>query len=265
MQEGNAIHKDHRKRVRQRFQKEGLAPFEDHQALELLLFYAIPQKDTNPLAHRLIERFGSLKNVLDADVADLARVEGMGESSATLVRLVSDLTRRYWMTGEDGGRVKLTSIESAAVLARSILLGKPFEEFYVVCLDPGLQMKNAECVGRGTTTEAPVYVRHIVECAIRAGCDKVMVAHNHPGGNPEPSKEDIATTLRIMEALEVLSIKLVDHIIIAEGEFYSFVEHQLIGNGFTVTEARAAQYTDRLMQETDAGTTLHAFWKNKRF
>jgi len=257
------MHKDHRKRVRQRFQKEGLASFEDHQALELLLFYAIPQKDTNPLAHRLIEQFGSLKNVLDADVADLARVEGMGENSATLVRLVSELTRRYW-TASDSGRAKITSIESAAVLARGILLGKPFEEFYVVCLDTGYRIKNAECIGRGTTTQAPVYVRHVVECAIRAGCDKVLVAHNHPGGKADPSKEDIALTIRIMEALDILSIKLIDHIIIAGDASYSFVEHQLLEDGFTPGQARSAQYADRLMQPDTAHTSLHTLWRNRR-
>ncbi|HBU12296.1 MAG TPA: hypothetical protein DEB31_06070, partial [Clostridiales bacterium] len=124
-------HSGHRQRLKERFRREGLGGFEDHQALELLLFYAIPRRDTNELAHRLLAAFGSLKNVFAADVGDLQSIEGLGEHAAALLKLIPEIAGKYWFA-EEQDRAKITSIGSAASYAKSLLYGRPMEHFYVI-------------------------------------------------------------------------------------------------------------------------------------
>lgn len=212
------------------------------------MFYSIPRKDTNPLAHRLLETFGSLKNLFNAEIEDIQKIEGAGEQTATLIKLAAELSRRYWLA-ENQNPKKITSIESAVGLVRSILHGRPNEQFYVICLDAQYNILNSQCISKGTSTEAPIYIRHITESVIRNGADKVLVAHNHPGGNPSPSKDDIETTIKITEAMNVLSIQFLDHIIIADNEYFSFAQHQQVLGGSSLEHAKAAQYSGRVMQQ----------------
>ncbi len=242
-------HDGHRERLRKRFELEGLAGFEDHQALELLLFYAIPRRDTNDLAHRLLQTFGSLKNLFEADVSDIAKVDGMGGRSAALIKLLPEMAAKYWFAPGGEGK-KITSIESAAAFANSLLYGKPLEHFYAVCLDAAFKVKYTTLISKGTPSQTPVFTRHVAEAALRSGTDKVIVAHNHPGGEPRPSKNDIEVTLKIASALETLDIQFIDHIIIAESGYFSFAAEQLIRDNFTEEQARAAKYTAGVMNFT---------------
>ncbi len=242
------MHEGHRDRVRARFMKEGLSSFEEHQALELLLFYAIPRRDTNDLAHLLLQKFGSLAGLFNAELADIANVEGIGVRSAALIKLVPELTRKYWLSQSQEDQPKVSSILAAAEYARTLLHGKTSEHFYVVCLDAQYRVKSIDLLSRGTATEAPVYIRHITECVIRCGADKVFVTHNHPGGKPQPSKQDVATTMSILSAMDALCIEFLDHIIIAEQDFFSFAQNILQKRNYSIEDARAAQYSGSVMQ-----------------
>ncbi|WKY45715.1 DNA repair protein RadC [Eubacteriaceae bacterium ES2] len=221
------LHTGHRQRVKDRAISEGLDGFEEYQILELLLFYSIPRKDTNEIAHKLIEHFGSLANVLDATVNDLCRVEGITQNSALLLSMLPDLTKRYQMCkGKD--KIVIGSSKAAGEYASNLFTGKLYEAFYMICLDSQNRVKHALLLHEGTINEAPVYPRNIVENALRYQAVSVILAHNHPGGSLRPSQEDLNVTQRIKSAMEPISIAVIDHIIVSENQFYSFAENGVL-------------------------------------
>lgn len=221
------IHKGHRQRVKNRYLAEGLDHFQDHEVLELLLFYCIPMKDTNELAHTLIKEFGSLSAVFDADPKDLCSKGGLTENSAILLSLIPSLSRRY-NHGKFKDKPQLNSSSKAGEYAVSLFTGRLYEVFYVICLDSQNRVNHATLLHEGTINEAPVYPRLIVETALRHQANSIMVAHNHPGGSMQPSKADIEVTKRIKVAAEAISIKLLDHIVVAGEGYYSFAENGLL-------------------------------------
>lgn len=242
------MHDGHRQRLKKRFLKYGLDGFEDHQALELLLFYALPRMDTNELAHTLLNHFGSLRNLFEADTTDLVKVSGIGEHSAILVKLIPALASRYWFTEGDDAP-KIVSIESAVEFCKSLLYGKPVEYFFIICLDAAFRVKATDLLSKGTPSQTTVYIRHIAEAAIRSGADKIIIAHNHPGGDPAPSSMDVEVTMNVSEAMQGLGIQLIDHIIISDGDFYSFLMDQRIRSNFTQEDAQSAHYQVGLMKD----------------
>jgi len=222
------LHEEHRKRVRARYLKEGLDGFEDHQVLELLLFYSIPRRDTNELAHRMIEKFGNLPTLFEADPADIQKRCGVSEKTAILISLIPSLARRYFKE-KWGEKPVITSSFKAGNYAITLFTGRTYEVFYVLCLDSQNRVNYAALVHEGTINEAPVYPRLIVETALRHQANSVILAHNHPGGSLQPSKADIDVTKKIIAALEPISIKVMDHIIVAGDKYFSFAEKGLLG------------------------------------
>ncbi len=221
------LHEGHRKRVKDRYLAEGLDTFEDHQVLEMLLFYCIPRKDTNELAHRMIREFGSLAGLFEADPKDISRRCGVTENTAILVSLIPSLARRYFKT-KWGEKPVLNASSKAGEYAVSLLAGRTYEVFFAICLDAQNRVNHAALVQEGTLTEAPVYPRLIVEAALRHQANSVILAHNHPGGRMQPSKADIKVTQKITQALEPISVNVVDHIIVAGERYFSFKENGLI-------------------------------------
>lgn len=217
-----ALHEGHRARVRRRFQTEGLDGFEDHQILELLLFYAIPRRDTNELAHLLLRRYGSLASVLEADPADLASADGIGDGAATLLSLVPSLTRRYFIDRTRQPRHQLQSTERAAEFLVPFMAGRTEEVFFVVCLDTQCRVIVPALVSEGSIDKAHVEPRAVVEAVIRHKAHSVILAHNHPVGTPRPSTADHRATKIIVAALGAIGVKVRDHIIIAGENWFSF-------------------------------------------
>ncbi|MEG2360715.1 MAG: DNA repair protein RadC, partial [Christensenella sp.] len=244
-----SIHDGHRERLKHRFLQHGLDSFEEHEALELLLFFAIPRRDTNPIAHELLARFGSLKNIFNADPADIARTKGVGDNAAVLLKLQSELARKYWMS-DIRAHTTISSIASAIDYLTLLFRGKTKEEFYIVCLDAHFRVKHTDRLSRGTATETPVYIRLITETVIRTGAENIIVAHNHPGGSAFPSNKDILSTQQILSAMNAISVPMLDHIIIGENDVFSFSEKLLTMGTSTKDEARAAQYSGRVMQDS---------------
>ncbi|MBI5640557.1 MAG: DNA repair protein RadC [Nitrospirae bacterium] len=219
---GGQLHTGHRKRLRMRFLKEGLDSFEDHQVLELLLFQVIPRLDTNPIAHKLIRRFGSLSSVLEAEPKDLAAVEGVGENAAAFLSMVPHVTRRYLHDRIRHTRRPLNTSEAAAEYLIPLMAGRSEEVFYVICLDSQLRVLYPAMISEGTVKDALVHPRHVAEAAVRHKAASVILAHNHPAGNVKPSTHDHKLTRNLVQALGGINVQVVDHIIVAGELIYSF-------------------------------------------
>ena len=220
-------HKGHRQRLKHRVIREGIDNFEDHQILELLLFYSIPMKDTNQLAHQLIQTYGSLSAVFDADPKDLCEQVGVTENTAILLTLIPSLARRYQQS-KFCEKAILNSTTKAGKYVMSLFTGRLNEAFYVICLDSQNKVNQATLLHEGTINEAPVYPRLIVETALRHQAVSIILAHNHPGGSLKPSQPDLDVTRKIKAATEAISITVVDYIIVAGDGYYSFAENRVL-------------------------------------
>ena len=216
------LHRGHRDRLRARLLSEGLDAFEEHQVLELLLFYAIPRVDTNPIAHRLMNRYGSLSAVLEADPRDLASVDGVGAQAAAFIALLPQLTRRYFADRVKRDRTALSRTEAAANYLVPLMAGRAEEVFFVLCLDSQLRVLFPALVSEGTVKDAAVQPRHVVEAAIRHRAAAVILAHNHPGGTAKPSTHDHRLTRHLVQALGAIGIPVHDHVIVAGEQTFSF-------------------------------------------
>lgn len=221
------IHDGHRRRVKSRYLSEGLDGFQDHEILEFLLFYCIPMKDTNELAHKMIREFGSLAGLFDSDPVEISKRGGVSENTAILISLIPSLVRRYFKA-KWGDKPILSSSSKAGEYAVSLFAGRNYEAFFVFCLDSQSRLNHATLVHEGTINEVQVYPRLVVETALRHKAHSVILAHNHPGGILDPSKADIEVTKRVMIALEAISIDVMDHIIVAEDNYVSFAEKGLL-------------------------------------
>ena len=219
------MHDGHRRRMRERFRLEGLEGFAPHEALELLLFYARARGDVNPLAHRLLETFGSLKGVLEARPEQLTAVDGVGEETATLLAMIVPLFRKYQECLCAERRV-LRSRPAAESYCAALLAGLRTERLYVISLSSAMTVLGQRAVGEGSLNEVPAYPRLVVETALNYNAFGVILCHNHPGGLAEPSPDDVAATQTIEAVLSHLGIRVIDHIIIAGNEAYSMSLHE---------------------------------------
>ena len=218
------MHEGHRQRVRERFRLEGLDNFAPHEVLELLLFYARTRGDVNPLAHRLLETFGSLKGVLEAPVDQLCSVDGVGQETATLLSLMVPVFRRYALCLCEE-KTSLRNFNDAEEYCRALLTGMRKERFYMVCLSAQMRVLGHRLVSEGTLTEVPAYPRLIVETALNHNAHGVVLCHNHPAGNAAPSMTDIDLTHSLDKVLASLGIMLLDHVVVGDNGAYSMVKH----------------------------------------
>ncbi len=216
------LHKGHRQRVRTRFLTQGLDGFSEHEILEFLLFYAIPRVNTNDIAHRLIDRFGSLSAVLDADLDALQEIKGVTESAAVLIKLMPPLSRQYSLSQKRD--IVLGTFSATCDYFRSLYIGEQEEKLRLACLDDRLRLLSCGVVGEGAPGVVPVNTRKILEFALRCKCELVVLAHNHPNGFAVPSNEDIVSTKHIHGALKTVGIRLLDHIIVAGDKAISLKE-----------------------------------------
>ncbi|MBR5570714.1 MAG: DNA repair protein RadC [Oscillospiraceae bacterium] len=216
------IHDGHRQRLRERFQKDGLDNFDEINVLEILLFYIIPRQDTNEVAHRLLDRFGSLENVLDAKLEDLVTVKGISDNAATYLTLIREVSRYYQVRKADLGE-PLNTVEAYCNVLVPQFLGRRNEMVYMLCLDAKSKMISCNLVGEGSINSANVPVRKIIETALAANATMVVLAHNHPGGVAIPSAEDIYSTKHLAQVLDALDILLLDHVVVADNQAVSMV------------------------------------------
>ena len=219
------VHVGHRERLKKQYTINGINTMTDIQQLELLLFYAIPQKDTNPIAHKLLEKFGNIKNVLNASVRDLCSVEGIKENSATFLKLVSQMTT---VISQPRERELIDSTKLAREYCEKFYVGVNLEQFHVVCLSKNNKVIGTKMIKSGTTDEIKVEIRDITEFAISINCNKIIVSHNHPEGKGDMSDEDFRFTYSLICSCLLNDIVLLDHIIVGIDRNYSFSEHGII-------------------------------------
>lgn len=213
----------HRKRLRERFQKNGLRGFAEHEILELLLTLCIPRKDVKNLSKCLLKKFGNIRNVLDAEPHLLKRIKGLGDASVTHLALIKAFTI-YYLQQETEKTCVFNNNEALIKFWQMRLGPLKHEVFEVAYLDSSYRLVNdgIERLEEGSIDRTAVYPRKVLTSAMLHDASHIVIAHNHPSGNPSPSQADFQLTQAIQYAGTILSIRLLDHIIIAKDEFYSF-------------------------------------------
>lgn len=214
-------HAGHRQRMRNRFLTHGLAGFHPHEVLELLLFYVQAQKNQNELAHQLLDTFGSLRSVFDAPVEELMKVEGIGEISVTLLKLIPPLSRMYLSEEIAQRSVCLDSIEKMQEYFLGCFTGIMVEQVRAVCLNDRMQMVKSSVVSEGDLNSTGFSLRKLAGFASEAAGNIVILAHNHPTGALRPSADDIKSTMDVYKMLKTIGIQLYDHIIVAKDQALS--------------------------------------------
>lgn len=220
------LHEGHRQRMKARFMENGLSGFSEHEIMELLLYYCLPKSDINGLAHTLVERFGSVLQVLEAPVGELEKISGVGPAVITYLSLLRQ-THRYLNISRGKEKERLLTIEEYGEYLLDYFFGSSNETVYLLCLDAKGMVIHCHLICEGSVTSANLPFRKVIDTAIRSNAATVVLAHNHPGGLALPSPEDVAVTNRLARALHMADVTLVDHIVVAGDDYISMFLSQL--------------------------------------
>ncbi len=212
------LHEGHRERLKGRFLSEGLESFEIHNILELLLFYSIPRKDTNEIAHELLDRFGSLAGVFDASFDELITVDGVKENTATFLKLIPQVAKKY-MLSEHNDQELFDTADKIGRFFRDLYIGETKEAVYALFLNNRYEKLGVKKIFTGSVNSSHISTRSIVDEVVRLDASMVVLAHNHPNGRITPSSEDIDTTNTLLSTLRALDICLLEHFLIANNEY----------------------------------------------
>jgi DNA repair protein RadC len=217
----------HRERMREKLLTAGPDALADHEMLEMVLFLARPRVDTKPIAYRLLARFGSFADVIAAPAGDLAEVDGMGKASAAALKVVHAaavrLARKRVMD-----QPVLSNWDALMDYLNAAMAREKIEQFRILFLDSKNRLIKDEAQARGTVNHTPVYPREVVKRALELQAAAIILTHNHPSGDPTPSRDDIAMTRQIVEAARTLSITVHDHVIVGNGTWLSFRKEGLL-------------------------------------
>jgi len=217
----------HRQRLRERFLKTGFEGFREYEALELMLTWAIPRRDVKPIAKELIDKFGSLKAVLDASAEELTAVKGIKERTAALIRSVKELIVLYQRSRLREG-TRIASTQELVDYLNSAMSGLKDEQFRAVFLNSKNEVIADEVIHEGTVNQSAVYPRKVMERALVNNSTAVIFVHNHPGGQCRPSPQDIRLTKELIRVARSLQITVHDHLIICKDGYFSFLERGMM-------------------------------------
>ncbi len=231
MADTDNIHAGHRERVKERFRAWGAGGFDRHQLVELLLFFGIPRKDTNELAHRLVERFGSLSALLAAPYEELLAVPGMTPNAATLVMLCRTLQEECQRERYAADRT-LNTMDKLANYIINRFIGVENERVLLICLDNSGHVLGDGFLSQGSVHATEINVREALRLALRCNATVVVAAHNHPGGKSIPSAEDVASTAALSEALAMAGVTLQDHLVVSGNSYLSMRQTPLCRSAF---------------------------------
>ena len=224
MTESNGgVHKNHRARMRKKFQKNGFDGFADHEVLELLLYYSVPRRDTNPLAHKILNKYKTLANVFDAGAEELMNEVGVSEVTATLLSMIPKLSKIY-ETSKWSRNVCLENTEMIGKYAISMFKDSQNEEFVLICLDANRCVHWSGTIIEGSIDRTEAYPRVVVDEALKHKAINVVFAHNHPSGTLAPSLADKKATEALISILDGIGIKVLDHIIVSGTRYFSMKE-----------------------------------------
>ena len=217
------IHKDHRQRLKERFLSSRFDNFAEHEILEFLLFFSIPQGNTNPIAHKLLNRYHSLASVLDASYENLLTNDGIGSHSAILLKSIPALLNTY-KTQKANQKSQLSNQLMAFEYASNLFFGSSVEEFYIICVDSNSVIIDTKRLTSESFNKVEVSLRDLTKFVLNHDCERIFIAHNHIHPPAEPSNDDILLTKNIFTSCILNDIQLVDHIIYSPAGSYSFVE-----------------------------------------
>ena len=217
----------HRERLRRRFLEGGADPLPDYELLELLLMLAIPRADVKPLAKALIAEFGGFAGVISADPLRLMEVNGVKENTATALKVVQAAAQRLAQR-QVQGRSVLSSWQALLDYCQASMAHRETEAFRILFLDRKNTLIADEVQGEGTVDHTPVYPREVVKRALELNASALILVHNHPSGDPTPSRDDVEMTRRVAEAAKTIGIVVHDHVVIGRRGHYSFKSHGLI-------------------------------------
>lgn len=220
-------HSGHRSRLRQRFLKSGAGALADYELLEMILYAASPRMDTKPLAKKLLAQFGDFARVAHATPDELARIDGMGDAAIASIKAIHAAAERMLKAEASQGKV-IQSWTALVDYCRVSMGHKKVEEFRVLFLNHKNVLISDEVQQSGTVNHAPVYPREVVKRALDLGASSIILAHNHPSGDPTPSRDDIEITRQISVAAASLGINMHDHLIVAGNRHYSFKSNGLL-------------------------------------
>lgn len=218
------IHEKHRERLKEKFLMFGLDGIEDHELLELLLYYALPRQNTNEIAHNLINEFGRLSDILEADVENLMQIKNISKHSAILFKLILASIKKYMNEQNDIANAMLTP-QNINIFVKNLFYGHTNEVAYVILLDSDCIVKKVKKLSQGTVNAAPLYTREVVKLAVNEKYPYVILAHNHPNGSAMPSSADLERTKAIELALNFIDVRLVDHIIVSGEDVVSLAKN----------------------------------------
>jgi DNA repair protein RadC len=217
------IHAGRRGRLRKRFTDYGLATFNECEVIEFALGFCLPRIDTNPIAHRLINKFGSILNIIDASAADLSGVVGMGENASVFLSFLKQWTTYIAEIAHQN--IKINSVADALAYLAPLMKTFSVEQLAVLCLDRAGRVLVMDTVTDNELDRVNFNIRHIARLALRVKTATVIIAHNHLNENPSPSKADFALTRQLAMLFCAFKIDLADHIIFAGEKYYSFSEN----------------------------------------
>ncbi|MBO5955914.1 MAG: RadC family protein [Clostridia bacterium] len=220
-----SIHEEHRKRLDRKVRERGLEMLEEHEQLEYILYAVIPRRDTNKLAHELLERFVTIAGVLNAEVDELMEFEGMGRRSAEFLVSLPDLLGIVERSMTVSAPPKLDNIEEIGNFAKTYFHGKLTETAYLLCLNSTFRLRSVIKISDGAQHEAYMNPPMVVRKALKDNASAVVVIHNHPCGDPKPSVADVTVSRELARAFEAVDIIFADSVIISGDEFFSFREY----------------------------------------
>ncbi len=245
------IHSGHRQRMKERYINEGLDNFSPHEALELLLYYSVPQKDTNPIAHELIDRFGSFSAVLDAPKAYLDEVPGVGENTSVLIMLIKELYGYYLR--DKRAKIKVfTNISEVGAFLRPHMVTESKEVVYEMCLNAKNELLGCKKLYSGGVNSTEFPMRDAVAYALALNASGVVIAHNHPNGLAMPSRRDLITTRTLKSLLESVGVFLLDHLIFDNTDFISLVSSNVLDklpSGASLNQIDVRDFGDGLVYD----------------
>lgn len=241
MAKEKSVHAGHRERLKKRLARElTFEGFEPHEILEMLLYYAIPQGDTNPLAHRLIDYFGSLPAVFTASTEELQQIDGVGPHTASLLSMIGPLISAVRRLDQPQIHF-INGNADACKLCTQMLQDSKVEQVAIILMDPKGKVLNAVVVAEGTACGVEMPIPKIMEWIVRTRPSRLILTHNHPSGKAQPSLEDDRCTRQLMTALHFMDVKVDDHIIVGADQAYSYYAHGRMEEFVQAAMVRASQ------------------------
>ena len=224
IEEVKSIHNGHRQRLKDKFLRYGADSLEEHEFIELLLFYALPRQNTNEIAHNLINEFGGLRDVFEADIDNLVKIEGVSYHTAMMFKLMAACVNKYVNEVNNIANAMLTPLNIHTFI-KNLFYGHTNEIAYAILLDSQCVVKKIRKISSGTVNATPLYTSDIVKMAVNERYPYMILAHNHPNGNAMPSANDLQITKKLEMALSFVDVRLVDHVIVTGENVISLARH----------------------------------------